>query len=47
MGHTPTGRATIVLRQMNSARRLERRGELLRAFVTNRAQAEAQFRYAP
>jgi len=29
-GLTPSGRATVVLLQMNAARRLERRGELIR-----------------
>jgi len=30
IGLTPSGRATVVLLQMNAARRLERRGELIR-----------------
>jgi hypothetical protein len=30
IGLTPPGRATVVLLQMNAARRLERRGELIR-----------------
>lgn len=30
VGLTPTGRATVVLLQMNTARRLERRAELIR-----------------
>jgi hypothetical protein len=29
-GLTPSGRATVVLLQINAARRLERRGELIR-----------------